>query len=137
MYISIDASDPRPIYRQIVDEVQRALVLGNLQPGDPLPSVRELAADLRVNPKTVSEAYKELERDGVVYVQRGQGTFIDEGARPPSARRVDLARDVAERALLEAHRHGVGVDELVEALRAISEREPAAESDDRITAEIE
>ena len=116
MQVSISPADPRPIYVQIMDEVRRALVVGSVRPEDPLPSVRQLAADLRLNPNTVAQAYRELEREGVVYVRRGQGTFVAERASPKDERGA-LARDVAARALLDAHRHGIGVDELIEAIR--------------------
>jgi len=72
----IDPADSRPIYLQIMDEVRRAVVVGTLGPDSPLPSVRQLAADLRVNPNTVQQAYRELEREGLIYVRRGQGTFV-------------------------------------------------------------
>ena len=116
MILTIDASDPRPLYLQIMDEVRRAVVLGIAGPDDPLPSVRQLASELRLNPNTVQQAYRELERDGVVYVRRGLGTFI---ARTDSseAERETLARSVAERALREAYRHGLSADELVAAVR--------------------
>lgn len=116
MHVSLDTTDPRPIYVQIMDEVRRALVVGTLRAEDPLPSVRQLAADLRLNPNTVAQAYRELERDGVVYVRRGQGTFVtaQAGARPD---RSAIAREVAGRAMLDAHRHGIGADELIEAIR--------------------
>ena len=116
MRVSINTTDPRPIYVQIMDEVRRALVVGSLRPEDPLPSVRQLAADLRLNPNTVAQAYRELEREGVVYVRRGQGTFVSE-QRSPKAERGALAREVAGRALLDAHRHGIGADELIDAIR--------------------
>jgi GntR family transcriptional regulator len=116
LHVAINTADPRPIYVQIMDEVRRALVVGTLRAEDPLPSVRQLAADLRLNPNTVAQAYRELEREGVVYVRRGQGTFVTERASPKDERGA-LARDVAARALLDAHRHGIGVDELIEAIR--------------------
>jgi GntR family transcriptional regulator len=116
LHVSINTTDPRPIYVQIMDEVRRALVVGTLRSEDPLPSVRQLAADLRLNPNTVAQAYRELEREGVVYVRRGQGTFVAEQASPAQERGA-LARDVAARALLDAHRHGLGAEELVEAIR--------------------
>ena len=116
MNVSINTTDPRPIYVQIMDEVRRALVVGTLRSEDPLPSVRQLAADLRLNPNTVAQAYRELEREGVVYVRRGQGTFVAEG-RSVAAERKALAREVAERALLDAHRHGIDAEELVDAIR--------------------
>lgn len=117
MLISVDAADPRPIYIQIIDEVRRALVVGTLNADDPLPSVRQLAGELRVNPNTVSQAYRELERRGVVEVRRGQGTYVVQASVNSSQRRA-LARDVAERALRDAHRNGLDVDELIQALRS-------------------
>ena len=118
MHLAVTTSDARPIYVQIMDEVRRALVVGSLRAEDPLPSVRQLAADLRLNPNTVAQAYRELERDGVVYVRRGQGTFVAAVSSPEGQRKA-FARDVASRALLEAHRHGVGAQELIDAIRTI------------------
>ena len=115
--ISIDANDPRPIYIQIIDEVRRAIVVGTISADDPLPSVRQLAGELRVNPNTVSQAYRELERGGVVEVRRGQGTFVVQAHVTGTQRKI-LSREVADRALRDAHRHGLDVDELIEALRA-------------------
>jgi GntR family transcriptional regulator len=109
-----------------MDEVRRALVVGTLRPEDPLPSVRELAAELVVNPRTVSQAYHELEREGVVYVRRGQGTFVSPGAQANSEERQVLVRAVAKRALLEARRSGVDVEELVTMMREVAAQEEAA-----------
>jgi len=119
--ITIDDKDPRPIYRQIVDEVRRGIVLGTLSPEDSLPSLRQLAAELRVNPNTVQQAYRELEREGLVYVRRGQGTFVaaTEDGRPTRERN-SLAASVAGRALREAHRHGLDAEELIRAIRKVS-----------------
>src|SRR5579884_1772187 len=121
MLISVNPSDPRPIYVQIVDEVRRAIVLGTVQHGDPLPSVRQLAIDLRVNPNTVQQAYSELERQGVVEMRRGQGTFVNKPSVNGTERRA-LARGVAQRALLDAHRHGLDAEELIKAIRSTSHR---------------
>jgi GntR family transcriptional regulator len=117
LLISIDSRDPRPIYIQIVDEVRRARVLGLMEPEDPLPSVRQLAADLRVNPNTVQQAYRELEREGIVYVRRGQGTFVADQPLNGNERQI-LSRAVAHRALVDAHRNGLTVEELIESLRS-------------------
>lgn len=111
----IDAADPRPLYMQIMDEIRRALVVGTLEPESPLPSVRQLASDLRINPNTVQQAYRELEREGLVYVQRGQGTFVSSRALPEEER-ARLIALVAERALRDAWRHGLGAEELIAAL---------------------
>jgi len=119
MPIRLDPSDIRPIYVQIMDEVRRSLVVGALAPDDPLPSVRQLASELRVNPNTVSQAYRELERQGVVEARRGSGTFVVQSSVNGS-QRIALARDVAARALRDAHRNGLTADELVDAIRTHS-----------------
>ena len=118
MLIHIQPADPRPIYIQIMDEVRRARVIGTLQPEDPLPSVRQLAADLRVNPTTVQQAYRELEREGVVYVRRGQGTFATMAPIDGVDRRA-IASGIAQRALVEAHRSGLRAQDLIDAIRLI------------------
>ena len=121
MLISIDAADARPIYVQIMDEIRRAVVLGTVKPDDPLPSVRQLAGELKVNPNTVQQAYRELERDGLVYVRRGQGTFVaEEGAVQTDKERRELAEMVADRALREAYRNGLSAEELVAAIESAS-----------------
>lgn len=119
MRIHLDPADSRPLYVQIMDEVRGGLVRGTLGPEDPLPSVRELASDLRVNPRTVSQAYAELERDGVVYVRRGQGTFVAPDVRPEERERPRLAREAARRALTDARRNGLTLEELMGALREL------------------
>jgi GntR family transcriptional regulator len=112
---SLDGTDPRPVHSQIVDEVQRALVLGTLRPGDPLPPVRHLAADLRVNPGAVARAYRALEAAAVVTVRWGEGPVV--AARDGSDReRREVASRVAERALREARRHGFTPEELMQAI---------------------
>jgi GntR family transcriptional regulator len=120
LVVNLDPSDARPLYLQIMDEVRRALVIGALRAEDPVPSVRELASQLVVNPRTVLQAYQELERAGVLYVKRGQGTFISASAR---ADRAALAHDVALRALLDARRSGLAVSELVAAIRKVAATE--------------
>lgn len=119
MRILIDPSDSRPIYVQIMDEVRGGLVRGVLGPDDAMPSVRELATELRVNPRTVSQAYAELERDGVVYVRRGKGTFVSPDVRPNERERPRLAREVARRAVTDARRNGLTREELMGALREL------------------
>jgi GntR family transcriptional regulator len=121
MHILLSRTDDRPLYVQIMDEVRRGLVRGTLGPDDPLPSVRELASRLRVNPRTVSQAYAELEREGVVHVRHGRGTFVSAEVRPDRQERPRLAREVARRALADASRHGLVLEELVAALREIGE----------------
>ncbi|HKR66058.1 MAG TPA: GntR family transcriptional regulator [Thermoanaerobaculia bacterium] len=124
MLVNLDPNDGRPLYLQIMDEVRRAIVVGTLHAEDPLPSVRELSAELVVNPRTVSQAYQELEREGLIYVRRGQGTFVSAMTRRGgSERRRSLARAVAKRALLDARRNGLDAEELVTAIQKLADEE--------------
>ena len=124
MLVNLDPNDARPLYLQIMDEVRRAVVVGTLHAEDPLPSVRELAAELVINPRTVSQAYQELEREGVIYVRRGQGTFVSPAVRRGgNERRRKLAVAVAKRALLEARRNGLGAEELVSMIQKLAAEE--------------
>lgn len=81
MLIRIDTTIGTPIWSQIVSQVTRQVLSGTLEPGDRLPTVRELAADLRINPNTAARAYQDLERDGLVETRRGAGTFVCDIAR--------------------------------------------------------
>jgi GntR family transcriptional regulator len=123
MLVNLDPNDGRPLYLQIMDDVRRAIVVGTLRAEDPLPSVRELAAELVVNPRTVSQAYQELERYGVIYVRRGQGTFVSPAVRRGGGERRTLVRAVAKRALLDARRNGLGAEELVTMIQKLAAEE--------------
>lgn len=123
MLVNLDPDDGRPLYLQIMEEVRRAIVVGTLRAEDPLPSVRELAGELVVNPRTVSQAYQELEREGVIYVRRGQGTFVSPTVRRGAGERRSLAAAVAKRALIEARRSGLSAEELVMAIQKLAAKE--------------
>jgi GntR family transcriptional regulator len=82
--ISIDPSDRTPIYAQLEREIRVAIATGRLQSGDQLPTVRQMAVDLRVNANTVAKVYLTLEREGVLVTRRGVGTFIADSV-PKSA----------------------------------------------------
>jgi GntR family transcriptional regulator len=76
--VNIDPRSHIPIYLQIVDALRAAIAAGVYRPGETLPSLRALAIDLKVNPNTVQRAYDELEREGLVYSQRGKGLFVSD-----------------------------------------------------------
>src|SRR3954453_23485554 len=109
MLIDLDPKDPRPVYRQIADEGERCVATGILKADEPLPAVRKVAAELKVNANTVQHAYRTLEQEGLVYVKRGMGTFV--AARPREApgkgRQAAVARQIADRMLREGFRHGL------------------------------
>jgi GntR family transcriptional regulator len=81
MQITIDIDDPIPIFSQLVAQIKQGVAAGNVKPGDPLPSIRQLANDLDVNSKTVSKAYKLLERDAVIQTRGYRGTFVHPEAK--------------------------------------------------------
>ena len=74
--ITVDMRDRKPIYEQLIDNIRTLAVQGYLQPDEHLPSVRQLAAELAINPNTIQKAYAELERQGVIYALPGRGNFI-------------------------------------------------------------
>jgi GntR family transcriptional regulator len=122
--LHVDPSDPRPVFQQIVDEVQRSVAVGVLKPNDSLPAVRRLAQQLRINANTVQHAYRTLESAGAVYVKRGIGTFIAASPRDGKGRHPAVARQIAERMLREAYRHGILASDLIAALEEISPSPP-------------
>ncbi len=91
--MSWNLTNDRPIYLQIVERIQMAIVSGAYQPGDKLPSVRELAAEASVNPNTMQKALSELETGGLVYTQRTSGRFITEDRELIASTRRRLARE--------------------------------------------
>lgn len=118
--VSIDPRDCTPIYAQLERGLRASIASGRLRPGDQLPTVRQLAVELRVNANTVARVYAELERAGVLETRRGVGSFVGpspEYARPP-AEHAKRLRAFATRVLADAAAAGFTIDDLVEALRA-------------------
>ena len=115
--------DPRsgvPIYLQIVEQVKRSVALGVLAPGEQLPTVKQLAADLIVNPNTVARAYRELERDQVIETMPGRGSFIAGKGTVAGAKRA--VADVADQALIQAVREAKSMGLARNELKALFER---------------
>ena len=97
---SIATGTSDPIYRQLIEQVRRLIAAGVLKPGDVLPSVRDVAVVLAVNPMTVSKAYNMLETEGLLSRARGIGMLVAEGTKPQG--RENLLRPALERAAAEA-----------------------------------
>jgi GntR family transcriptional regulator len=92
----INPTEAAPIWRQIEDGMRRMIALGSLSPGDAVPSVRDLARSLRVNPNTVARAYQRLTGGGVFAVRRGEGTFVaDTPTQPKKSVRNEKLREGA------------------------------------------
>jgi len=77
-WLTISQADPRPLYKQVIDQVKRRVSAGDLAPGAELPSIRQLAADLQISVITIKRAYLELERDGVILTRQGRGSYVAE-----------------------------------------------------------
>jgi len=120
--ISLDHHSGVPIYRQIITQILYGIARENLQPGTQLPTVRQLAVELSVNPNTIVKAYKELEIRGNLETQQGTGTFISDTevtVTPREKKRVltALCRDVVVR----AGAYGIELGEIIEALKDFTE----------------
>src|SRR5262245_6313440 len=120
MFIEIRHEDPRPCYRQIVDEIQRAVSVGVLKPGEALPATRQLAEELKLNANTVQHAYRTLVQEGVIEIRRGLGAFVCAKPREPKRASPAIARQIAEKALREAYRNGLLASDLLKALEEIA-----------------
>jgi len=118
LIIRIDSKSGVPFYRQIIEQVKFAIARGDLAPGDRLPTVRQLAVDLSINPNTVIRAYRELEIEGVLETQQGSGTFV--GQREPQVDELERQRmldQILTELLARASGYGFSLDEVLEGLR--------------------
>src|ERR1700676_175826 len=111
--LTLDLRSGVPVYRQIIDQVLGGIASGTLVPGDQLPTVRQLAVDLAINPNTVVRAYRELEIRGILETQQGTGTFITD--KQPEKNELERRRRVSQLAgelLARAGAEGISLQEL-------------------------
>ena len=109
LHLQIDPHSGIPVYRQMMDQIKYYVASGTLRPGDQLPSIRELAQALAVNPTTVVKAYTELQHDEVVEMRHGKGAFVRDGASQLSDREREKAlRRLAQQLAVEAVQMGAG-----------------------------
>ena len=112
----IDTKHPTPLYHQLERSIKFAIATGKLRIGDQLPTVRQLAVDLKINANTVAKVYAELERSGIVETRRGVGTFVNEPPAETSLNKRDRERHLRELAdpfVAETHSRGFSLDEVI------------------------
>jgi GntR family transcriptional regulator len=118
--VTIDARDKTPLYAQLDRGLRAAMATSRLKPGDQLPTVRQLAVELRINANTVARVYADLERAGVIETRRGVGSFVNaaaDTARPPQEHAKRLKAFVT-RVLAEAGAHGFSVGDLIDEMNS-------------------
>jgi GntR family transcriptional regulator len=118
MQIKIDFRSGQPIYVQIIDQIQHKVASGELKPGDQLPTVRQLATELRVNFNTVARAYRLLDEAGLISTQQGRGTYIWEGPSEEAMNRLkrQSLESLTRQFLAEVSRLDFSPDEVKESL---------------------
>jgi GntR family transcriptional regulator len=123
IYFQIQPSSGVPIYKQIVDQVERLVASGYLSPGDELPSVRRVAMHFQVNPMTVSKAYSMLEASNIVERRRGMGMFIASNSDNAKSvkQRIELIRPSLEEAASQAKQLDLSKEKVIEMLSKIME----------------
>ncbi|MCL1949319.1 MAG: GntR family transcriptional regulator [Turicibacter sp.] len=113
MLAQIDPRSAVPIWEQIVNQIKELVLKEMLSPGDKVPSVRETASLLLVNPNTVSKAYKELENQGIIETLRGRGTFVRENLKLTfDEERISLLREKVRQVVIEGSYIGVKVEDI-------------------------
>ncbi len=117
IHIQIDLKSGVPFYRQIIDQVKSAMSAGMLEPGDRLPTVRQLAVDLSINPNTVSRAYTELELTGLVETQLGSGTFVShKEVSHDDVERQRMIDQLCQEFLSKASSYGITLEDILKNL---------------------
>jgi len=109
-------NDKMPIYLQIIDIIKMDIVTGKLILKDKLPSVREMASNLKVNPNTIQRSYQELERLGIVFTQRGTGTFVGEGKDMVDDLKKEMAKEVIDSFILRMKSLGFNSDDIIKSV---------------------
>jgi GntR family transcriptional regulator len=129
--IEINPRSSTPIYEQIIQKIKELCLRGIMKPGDKLPSVREMASLIIANPNTVSKAYKELEREGIIETLRGRGTFISETAKMSlDEGKVRMIKEQLKQMIIEAHYAGVDMAMLHDWLNEITEEVKGGDMND-------
>ena len=119
MWLDIDMRSPVPIYDQIKRGVREEIIKGKLKEGDTLPSIREMASQIRVNPNTVARAYRELEMEGTIMARQGLGYIVVSGGEKVRDSMFDTLSEELKEPILRLKKSGISLDKLLEVIENI------------------
>ena len=119
----MEFNDNLPIYIQIMNLIKSSIASGEIRGGDKLPSVRELSKKLKVNPNTIQRSYQELERENIVFTQRGMGTVVTEDQQMIKDLRSNMAKDVVHGFLMKMKKLGFDSNEIMDIVSEWIEKE--------------
>ena len=121
--LHLDYRDVRPLYAQLTDKIRQQISGGVLVQGDKLPSVRELAVELSINPNTIQRAYSQLEKTGVIYSVKGKGNFVAADPKRLREEKMEQILQEMEKLLRQALALGVGGERMENWLHSLLEKE--------------
>ncbi len=128
---NVDISSSTPIYQQLADSVKEGILKGLLEPGEKLPSVRELAKTMTLNPNTIQKAYQELERQKVIVTLRGKGTYISSDYKPRKDEdKLMEVKELFKKGIVEAHYMGFRKDDILNMIDELLKELEGVENDD-------
>lgn len=126
----IDLKDRRAIYEQIIDKFKQLIIRDILKQDEKIPSVRELAKQLTINPNTIQKAYRELERQGYIYSVKGRGNFVSSGIKKVDDVKVEYLKKQIEKSVSELMFIGIEKNELIRLIEEIYENAKGGNEDD-------
>ena len=119
----ISQTDPRPLYQQVKDQLRHRVAVGELKPGDEIPSIRQLAADIRVSVITIKRAYLELEQEGVIQTRQGRGSVVADNVGLGDSLKEEELTSHLRAAVSAASLIGLTEEQLIERLRVVRHKD--------------
>ncbi|MCK4267500.1 MAG: GntR family transcriptional regulator [Actinomycetia bacterium] len=118
MFIVISMTSPDPMHKQVKDQIVNAIAGGNLKPHEQLPSIRQMAAELKISPITIKRSYADMESEGYIYARQGLGSFVCEVNRDKlRVEKLAEIRKEVERIIKEGEKYGISTGEIIAAIR--------------------
>lgn len=116
-YISLNLESRTPIYEQVIEQIERFVALGIYKPNEQIPSIRELAASLGINPNTIKKSYEELESKGVIYTISTKGTFISKNTKDVINKKINEGIENIKNIIVDLEKIGISKNEILDKLK--------------------